>query len=60
MGFSFKNHGCPKITWDFGKSVGCAAYWWRMGGGMEIVVGYISVGSVGGDRFESQDVACTA
>ena len=48
MGFSFKNHGGSKIVWDFEKSVGCTAFWWGIGGGMEIVVGYFSVGSVGG------------
>ena len=50
MGFSFKNHGGSKITWGFGKSVGCTAFWWGIGGGMEIVVGYFFVGSVGGGR----------
>ena len=32
MGFSFKNHGGSKITWGFGKSVGCTAFWWGIGG----------------------------
>ena len=26
----------------------CAAFWWGNGGGMEIVVGFFPVGSVGG------------
>ena len=47
MGFSFKNHGGSKITWGFGKFVGCTAFWLGIGGRMEIVVGYFSVGSVG-------------
>ena len=51
MGFSFKNHGGSKITWGFEKSMGCTAFWWGIGGGMEIVMGYFSVGSVGGGSF---------
>ena len=50
VGFSFKSHGGSKITWGFEKSVGCAAFWWGTGGGMEIVVGYFPWGSVGGGR----------
>ena len=51
VGFLFENHGGSKIAWGFGKSVGCAAFWWGIGGiggGIEIVVGYFSMGSVGG------------
>ena len=33
MGFLFKSHGGSKITWGFGKAVGCAAFWWGIGGG---------------------------
>ena len=39
VGFLFKSHGGSKIRWGFGKAVGCAAFWWGIGGGMENVVG---------------------
>ena len=45
MGFSFKNHGGSKITWGFGKSVGCTAFWWGNGNCRRV----FSVGSVGGE-----------
>ena len=48
MGFSIKNYGDSKITWGFGKYVGCAAFWRGIGGEIEIVLGYFSVESVGG------------
>ena len=40
MGFLFKSHEGSKITWGFGKAVGCAAFWWGIGGGMGIVIGF--------------------
>ena len=32
--------------------MGCTAFWWGIGGGMEIIMGYCSVESVGGGRTE--------
>ena len=40
MGSLFKSYGGSKITWGFGKAVGCAAFWWGIGGRMEIVMGF--------------------
>ena len=44
MGFLFKSYGGSKITWGFGKAVGCAAFWWENGN----YRGFFPMGSVGG------------
>ena len=51
VGFLFKSHGGSKITWGFGKAVGCAAFWWGIGGGMENVVGSFPWGLLEGGRY---------
>ena len=34
--------------WGFGKAVGCAAFWWWIGEGMEIVMGFFPWGLLEG------------
>ena len=51
VGFLFKSHGGSKITWGFGKAVGCAAFWWGIGGGTKNVVGSFPWGLLEGGRY---------
>ena len=55
MGFSFKNQGGSKITWGFGNSVECTAFWWGIGGGMETAH---AVGHFPRGLLEGADQSC--
>ena len=47
-GFHIKIMGVQKLRGVWKRAVGVLLFCWGIGGGMEIVVGFFSVGSVGG------------